>query len=415
MMMKKISRFAVCLLSAVSCFNLVQMPVPTNAEDLTKIVVLGDGISTGAQLPDGEKSYVDLIESSGDYEIQNFAQDDFTTADLITALDDAQIQQALSEADVILVTIGIHDVMDQFLVTANGFMEQFGFTQFTDVFTASLEEHGFSDEMELVPYANTMADDVKANRAEAAANMQEITTKLEAYPDAKIVYQTVYNLLDNIEMYDTLSMKRKTAYNSIMNPTGAVVNGCYNDYLAGYVKQHDNAVIADVYTAFAGNAYQYTNLYDLRMNPSPAGHQVIADVVLRAMAEPLPGDVDGDGKIDATDASAILVHSANVGSGLGETLTESEQKLADVDENGVVNSQDAAQVLSYAAAVGSGQDYEFIKNTPDHQDNPGNDPEIVDADPDQPGQDGGIVDADPYLPGTDDQIIDADPYAPILL
>ncbi|MDE5769858.1 MAG: hypothetical protein K2H82_10785 [Oscillospiraceae bacterium] len=408
-MIKKNFRFAVCLLMAVSCMNLIQMPVLTNAEDPTKIVVLGDGISTGAQLADGEKSYLELIQASGNYEIQNFAQDNFTTADLLDSLNDAQIQQALSDADVILVSVGIHDIMDQFLVTANGFMEEFGFTQFTDVFTANIEDYGFEDEMELVPYANKMADDVKANRAEAAANMQAITTKLEAYQDARIVYQTVYNLLDNIEMYDTLGVKRKMAYNSIMNPTGTVINGCYNDYLAGYVKQHENAVIADVYSAFAGNAWQYTNLYDLEMHPNAAGHQVIADLVLQVMAEPVLGDVNGDGRIDASDASAILVHAANFGSGLGETLTESQQKMADVDENGTVDSQDAAQIRSYAAASGSGQDYEFIKDS-----SSGNS-EIVDADPNQPGQDSDIVDADPYLPGTDDQIIDADPFAPIML
>ncbi|MDE7121342.1 MAG: hypothetical protein K2O42_04190 [Oscillospiraceae bacterium] len=392
MMTKKNFKFVACLLMTVSSMNLSQMPVLTHAEDPTRIVVLGDGISTGAQLPDGEKSYIELIQASGNYQIQNFAQDNFTTADLLDSLNDAQIQQALSDADVILVSVGIHDIMDQFLVTAHGFMEEFGFTQFTDVFTANIEDYGFEDEMELVPYANQMADDVKANRTKAAANMQAITTKLEAYQDAKIIYQTVYNLLDNIEMYDTLSVKRKMAYNSIMNPTGTVINGCYNDYLAGYVRQHENAVIADVYSAFAGNAWQYTNLYDLEMNPNAAGHKVIAELVLQAMAEPILGDVDGDGKIDASDASAVLVHAANFGSGLGGTLTESQQKMADVDENGIVDSQDAAQIRSYAAAFGSGQHYEFIKHISS------GDPEIIDADPDQPGEDPDIVDADPFAP-----------------
>lgn len=396
-MIKKKFRFAVCLLMAVSCINLIQMPVLTNAEDAVKIVVIGDGISTGAQLADGGKSYVELVEESGNYEVRNFAQDNFTTADLLDSLNDAQIQQALSDADVILVTIGIHDIMDQFLVTANGFMEQFGFVRFTDVFTANLEEHGFTDEMELVPYANTMADAIKANRTEATANMQEITKQLETYQDAKIVYQTVYNLLDNIEMYDTLSIKRKTAYNSIMNPAGLVAASCYNNYLASYTTQQGNAVLADVSSAFAGNAWQYTNLYDLEMHPNAAGQQVIADLVLQAMAEPVMGDVNSDGKIDASDASAILVHAANVGSGLDGTLTESQQKLADVDEDDSVNSQDAAQILCYAAASGSGQVYEFIKNSA----NPTDFSEIIDA--------------DLYLPDTIDQMIDPDPYAPVIL
>ena len=386
-MMKKFFRLAVGMMAVVCSVNLMQMPAIAQAKELTNVVVIGDSISTGAGLADGEKSYVDLIQESGSVAIQNFAQDSFTTADVLDSLNDAQIQQALSEADVILVTVGIHDIMDQFLVRANGFMTEFGFEKFVDVFTAKLEEYGFEDEMELIPYANIMADDIKANRAEAAANMQEITVKLEEYQNAKIIYQTVYNLLDNIEIYDTLDVKRQTAYKSIMNPAGTVVNGCYNDYLAGYVERQENAVLVDVYSAFEGNAWQYTNLYELEINPNAAGHALIAKALFTEMFQ---GDVNGSGKIDASDASAILMHAASAGAGKGDILTEAQQKCADVDGNGKVDSQDASQILIYAAKAGSGEDYEFVKSDAE---------QIVDAEPDQPDTDESeIVDADLYAP-----------------
>ncbi|MDE5792949.1 MAG: hypothetical protein K2H66_05430, partial [Oscillospiraceae bacterium] len=87
------------------------------------------------------------------------------------------------------------------------------------------------------------------------------------------------------------------------------------------------------------------------------------------------GDVDDNGKINAEDASAVLEHAANIGAGLGGTLTDNLKKCADVDENGIVNAEDASQILAYAAAVGSGKTYEFQKADKS---------EIVDADPTAP-------------------------------
>lgn len=57
----------------------------------------------------------------------------------------------------------------------------------------------------------------------------------------------------------------------------------------------------------------------------------------------IKGDIDGDGKINSSDALQILKHS--VGS---ELLTEENFKCADVDSDGVVNSSDALLVLQYA-------------------------------------------------------------------
>lgn len=376
--MKKNLKLMVALTTMTCMLNAGSALIPVSAEETTKIVVIGDSISTGAGLADGQKSYVDLIQDYTNAEIQNFAQDTYTTGDVLTCLDDAQVQQALSQADVILVTVGIHDIMDKFMETTNGFMTQFGFEKFTDVFTASLGEHGFSDEMELVPYANTMADDIKLNRESATANFQEITAKLSQYQDAKIVYQTVYNLLDNIEMYDSLSMKRKMAYNSILNPAGMVVNSCFNEYLTTFTQGQDNCILIDTYSEFQGNAYKYTNLYDLEVNPNAEGHAWIAETVIAeaGLSEGiLLGDADGSGKVDAADAAVVLEHAASVGAGQGDVLNEEQQKAADVDESGAVNAEDASQILMYAAAEGAGQTYEFVKagNT-----------EIIDADPTAP-------------------------------
>lgn len=62
-----------------------------------------------------------------------------------------------------------------------------------------------------------------------------------------------------------------------------------------------------------------------------------------AAPEAAKGDIDGDGKINSSDALKILRHS--VGS---ELLCEEKIKCADVDPDGIINSSDALRVLQYA-------------------------------------------------------------------
>lgn len=54
------------------------------------------------------------------------------------------------------------------------------------------------------------------------------------------------------------------------------------------------------------------------------------------------GDVNGDGKVNSLDASAILRYSAGL-----KTLTEQQKTAADVNGDGKVNALDAAKILKY--------------------------------------------------------------------
>ncbi|MBD5142616.1 MAG: hypothetical protein HDT22_03280 [Ruminococcus sp.] len=550
--MKKSTKLVAFVTAITAMLNISGVLVPTHAQETPNIVVIGDSISTGAGLPDGEKSYVQLIQDYTCLEIQNFAQDNYTTEDILLSINDAQIQEALSQADVIIVTVGIHDIMDEFISTANEFMTQFGFENFLDVFTASLTDYGFSDEMQLIPYSNKMASAIKANRESATANFQAITENLSQYQNATIVYQTVYNLLDNIENYDNLSVKRKAAYNSILNPAGLAVKSCFNDYLETFTKEQANCILIDAYSAFQGEAYRYTNLNNLEMNPSAEGHAWIAEAIISAAelpegekiddttpteTNPVPtnpaettttvsdldttptettttvsdldttptetsttsssnttptetttivsdldttptetsttsdfnttpiettttvsdlnttptetsttssfnttptettttvsdlntdppettttsdskptetsttssfntdptetsttnvnnfllGDANGDGVVDAEDATLVLRHSANVGAKLEDVLTKEQQKRTDVNEDDILDAEDATQILIYSAFEGAGEKYEFVKKDksevtdviPEYT----TEPEVVDADPTAP-------------------------------
>ena len=79
------------------------------------------------------------------------------------------------------------------------------------------------------------------------------------------------------------------------------------------------------------------------------------ETVLAVGAEYSIGDVNGDGHVNASDASSILIYSAEYGaSGFSEHLDDAQKNRADVDGDGHINAVDACYVLQYSASVGTG-------------------------------------------------------------
>ncbi|MCR5015928.1 MAG: leucine-rich repeat protein [Ruminococcus sp.] len=63
------------------------------------------------------------------------------------------------------------------------------------------------------------------------------------------------------------------------------------------------------------------------------------------------GDPNGDGKVDAKDASFILVAYAKASTGADDGLTEEQRAAADVNGDGRVDAKDASTVLAYYALI----------------------------------------------------------------
>ena len=66
-------------------------------------------------------------------------------------------------------------------------------------------------------------------------------------------------------------------------------------------------------------------------------------------------DIDGDGRVTASDSSLILAAAANLGTGRESGLTPEQELLADVNRDGSINAVDASLVLSFAAELGVGK------------------------------------------------------------
>ncbi len=349
-MRKKMQRYTAAMFAAM--FALSAAPTAVSAEEVPEIVVIGDGISSGAQLAEGELPYTELMAAYTGAAVTNFAEEGSTTQDVLDALETAEVQEALSAADVIVVSVGIHDIMDPFMDTAWSFMDEFKFQKFEDVFFAKLEDYNLS-QTDLLVYNSDLNAALKTNIEPAKANMLEIGKKLSAYTNAQVVFQNVYNAIDTIQNIDELSDTRRQAYSSVCTNVSTKLNESVNAVITEIAAEYSYQVV-DVHSGFLGKAYKYVNLGDLDVNPTAAGHQWIAAEVIAAAGLMQKGDAFADKVIDSLDAAEVLVHAANIGAGGTGTMGAARAAAADVTGDAVTDSGDAAKILIYAAEKGAG-------------------------------------------------------------
>ncbi|MCR5718169.1 MAG: dockerin type I repeat-containing protein [Oscillospiraceae bacterium] len=90
--------------------------------------------------------------------------------------------------------------------------------------------------------------------------------------------------------------------------------------------------------------------------PQLRGIEIVVDA---GETSSLLGDVNHDGKINAADATSVLIYAARMGTG-GDGITEEEHQnmhaFGDVNKDGAVNAKDATGICRYAAAMGIGRE-----------------------------------------------------------
>ena len=80
---------------------------------------------------------------------------------------------------------------------------------------------------------------------------------------------------------------------------------------------------------------------------------------IQSSNEPALGDVNGDGKVDAIDASEVLKEYALLSTGQEPTFTEMQKKAADIDGNGITDASDASSILRYYSYLSTGGELSF--------------------------------------------------------
>ena len=146
-----------------------------------KMVVIGDGVSSGRYLSDPSKSFVSLTGSYYDVDVVNLAKDVCTTEDLLTSLDDPSVKKQLAQADVIVFTAGLQDVTTPFMAEAENFREQTGadFKTLTELFGLSKADLAYvPTESELKRELLKLSQALKSNMTTGSENILKIGEKL---------------------------------------------------------------------------------------------------------------------------------------------------------------------------------------------------------------------------------------------
>ncbi|MGN1037155.1 MAG: dockerin type I domain-containing protein, partial [Ruminococcus sp.] len=97
------------------------------------------------------------------------------------------------------------------------------------------------------------------------------------------------------------------------------------------------------------------NTFSIMINTENAEPNTINLTVYRGDYENIPGDVNGDGVVNSSDASDILAEYALVSSGEPETFSDIQKISADFNNDGFINSSDASEILAYYAEISSGK------------------------------------------------------------
>ncbi|MBQ8725453.1 MAG: hypothetical protein IJY74_07290, partial [Oscillospiraceae bacterium] len=146
-------------------------------------------------------------------------------------------------------------------------------------------------------------------------------------------------------------------HESFMMPDGV---GCEID---GEGQFSDSDIVYDLH-AFTVDALEYGS-YDpahvqgvmtvwLAMNPAVVSYEYQLDAGTDT-SEPVTGDIDGNGTVDISDATAVLSMYAESAAGISPAIyTSAASNPADVNGDGAVNLDDAAAILTYYAQNASG-------------------------------------------------------------
>ncbi len=367
--------FAVAASVVMAISALPVMPASAADPVYPKIVVLGDSISSGYGLAADELNYGHYLSEMFEGTVLNYAVAGMTTDGLLTKLEQSNVQKAVSEADLICLSIGGNDMLKP-----------------TMDYFATLRKEGertmdmltrLSQTSSITFYIGQLTSTLREPIAHAKENMPKIESALRALnSDAKIVVQTIYNPFEMSK--ESLADKTEEAqsnYSDFMS----YVNG-QESKINDAIKSMSTCKVADVYTAFKGNGWMYTRSDANDVHPNGLGHALIsiliADQVGKSsmkfarigkllyempvcdyatmnaknrttllahavMPNPTFGDVDMNGVITLEDAMSALQSYTNVLQKKSDPTPLGGVYAADVDGDDDVTILDAVSILQY--------------------------------------------------------------------
>ncbi|MCR5706680.1 MAG: hypothetical protein K6G82_00205 [Ruminococcus sp.] len=407
------------------------------AEDISSIVVLGDSIASGYGLAEGEKTYGEIVGNYYGAKTDNYAKSGDATTDLIAALESptTELSASIKGADYVIVSVGGNDMLQYasnylLKVCANVGVLKSGYTKadipekptFADldrlVDREALKTYASANPVPMNSNIQKLRGNMVFKKADHPAydcvietrvipNIKKINADIEALnPEAKVVYQTIYDPAQFDEEYYKATYTGNTLkVMNLLRPVFGAVTESFREQLME--ADLGGALIADVYTDFtslddsgAKYSWYFTNMQkdrsEMDFHPTQAGHVAIAAKVIdtigtkdkggnlivqtydkladkagypavalatynKVAATTAPeesgmklGDPNGDGNIDAKDSSFILTAYSKSSTGADTGLSAEQKKAANVNGDALIDAKDASAILGYYSYISTG-------------------------------------------------------------
>lgn len=341
-----------------------------------QVLALGDDCLAGT---DDGASAVEIVADYLGGTAVNHAQVGATSADLLSDLkNDSDIQRDVAQADVVLVSVGVNDLMSAVFYDNPYLTNAASQTTLTGLIQSMPTEKALDVVQHVI---RVLPDTVEAINANI---QQSITLIRKQNTAANIVVQTVCNpiAIDFDEWDGIVSSNRQTATAQLYYYLNACLEGgtYTSDYLADStltistgvneaIENLDRASAADFYSPFVGAkgedglAFYLTDIANLRMTFTPVGQVVLAAAAIGA--DPQLSNGDGSVLTAAYDATGERSNLSGTRATLhnmitaAEANTRTEYALGDVDGNGKIDIQDAYQTLQEYASMSVGYAPDF--------------------------------------------------------
>ena len=346
-----------------------------NYGDGTKLVVLGDSIAAGYGLTDGEFNYGQICADYLGGNVENYAHSGDETDDLINIVSNFSAQQnsAVSDADVVVISIGANDLMQAFAkeflkyaITKDMLTEKYAsltaedidamekvnlislYQEMIDVDKA--KAFAASDPLTFVTKLNTMGNTINSEVTQkyVIPNIQSTVNMIkEKNPDVRIIVQTIYNPIQFEDGF--LEQNHSTDFVKAIDNVRRVFKNVLNNFRT-QLKTVEGIEIADVYSDFSSTdedskeySWYFTNMQaeNMDIHPSQKGHLAIAANVLKVIGE----------KSDNGSKFRQIYNTVSDRSKYPAAALASYQEfcgtysIGDVDDNGKIDSVDASAIL----------------------------------------------------------------------
>lgn len=286
------------LLSILLCLSLALylFPVLAQAQQAeTSYLALGDSISSGYLLPEGEAAFPQQVADARGGTLTNLAENGETTASLLAKLNQGTLDQALAGAQVITLTIGGNDLMNalyDFLT-----FQYNGANPSTPVTAQEMKEALTAGKLEMLTFALKVLPDFADSQqavdalVQLAGNLTQIVQKIQAAcPNGTLVMANQYN------PYRYLA--NQLASNPLAAAQAKVVADAFEAGVTRLNQAIDNTaaqlnfLVADTYTAFANATQNPCNAsfsllggINLDFHPNAYGHSLIAQAMLAVLGD----------------------------------------------------------------------------------------------------------------------------------